>query len=38
MAFILLDSQCVILVDYLEEGRTINGAYNEREDLRRLRQ
>ena len=27
MASILLDSQWVIMIDYLEQGRTINGAY-----------
>ena len=37
MASIFWDNQGVIMVDYLEEGRTINGAYYA-EELRRLRQ
>ena len=28
MNSIFLDSQCVFMVDYLEEGPTINGTYN----------
>ena len=34
---IFWDSQNVIMVDYLEEGRTVNGAYYA-DELRRLRQ
>ena len=37
MASIFWDSHCVVMVDYLEEGCTINGAYNA-EKLRRLHQ
>ena len=37
MISVLWDSQCVIMVDYLEEGRAINGAYYV-EKLRWLRQ
>ena len=37
MASIFWDSQGVIMIDYLEQGRTINGAYYAGE-LRRLRQ
>ena len=37
MACIFRDSQGVIMVVYLKEGRTINGAYYA-EKLRRLRQ
>ena len=37
MASIFWDSQDVIMVDYLEEGHTINGAYYA-EKLRRLHQ
>ena len=37
MALIFWDSQGVIMIDYLEQGRTINGAYYASE-LRRLRQ
>ena len=37
MASIFLDSQEVSMIDYLEQGRTINGAYYAGE-LRRLRQ
>ena len=36
MASIFRDSQGVIMIDYLEQGRTINGAYYAGE-LRRLR-
>ena len=35
MTSIIWDSQGVIIIDYLEQGRTINGAYNTGE-LRRL--
>ena len=28
MASIFWDSQAVIMINYLEQGRTINGAYN----------
>ena len=35
MTSIFWDSQCVIMVVYLEEGRTINGAYYA-EELKRL--
>ena len=35
MASIFWYSQCVIMVDYFEEGRTMNGAYYA-EELRRL--
>ena len=34
MAAILWDSQCVFMVNYLEEGHAINGAYCT-EELRR---
>ena len=37
MASVFLDSQSVIMVDYLQEGCTINGAHYA-EELRRLRQ
>ena len=37
MASVFWDSQGVIMIDYLEQGRTINGAYYAAE-LRRLRQ
>ena len=37
MASIFWDSQGVIMVDYLEQGRMINGAYYA-DELRRLRQ
>ena len=37
MALIVWDSQGVIMIDYLEQGRTINGAYNTGK-LRRLHQ
>ena len=37
MASIFWDNHDVIMVDYFEEGRTINGAYYA-EELRRLRQ
>ena len=37
MVSIFWDNQGVIMVDYLEEGRTINSAYYA-EELRRLRQ
>ena len=37
MASVFWDSQGVIMMDYLEQGRTINGAYYAAE-LRRLRQ
>ena len=38
MAPIFWDSQGVIMGDYLEEGRTINGVYYAEKKLRRLRQ
>ena len=38
MASVFLDSQGVIMIDYLEQGRTINGAYYTADlELRRLR-
>jgi hypothetical protein len=37
MASIFLDSQGIIMIDYLEQGRTINGMYYA-DELRRLRQ
>ena len=37
MASVFWDSQGVIMIDYLEQGRTINGAYYA-EELGRLRQ
>ena len=37
MASVFWDSQGVIIIDYLQQGRTINGAYYAAE-LRRLRQ
>ena len=37
MATIFWDSQGVIMLDYLEQDRTVNGAYSAYE-LRRLRQ
>ena len=37
MAAVFWDSQGVIMIDYLEQGRTINGAYYAGQ-LRRLRQ
>jgi hypothetical protein len=37
MPSISLDSQKIIMIDYLEQGRTINDTYFENE-LRRLRQ
>ena len=37
MASIFWDSQGIIMIDYLQQGRTINGAYYA-DELRRLRQ